>query len=137
MPPRGAGRPTLASVVAANPDTFAKLLRYSVALFGLSIGSFLLLSSARLGLGARLTGIEKQGPRDVLAAVVGISVAWLVIAVYVVDAWNEEPDAAPPTAATTTAAAATTAAGATTTATATQRAASDGADGVRFRGERG
>ena len=68
MPPRGE-RPTLASVIAANPDTFAKLLRYSAALFGLSLGSFLLLSSARLGVGARITGLEEQGPRDVVAAV--------------------------------------------------------------------
>jgi hypothetical protein len=94
MPPRGSERPTLASVVAANPDTFAKLTRYSVALFGLSLGSFLLLSSARLGVGARITGLEAQGPRDVVAAIVGVTVAWLVIAAYVVDAWHE-PDEAP------------------------------------------
>ena len=136
MPPRGE-RPTLASVIAANPDTFAKLLRYSAALFGLSLGSFLLLSSARLGVGARITGLEEQGPRDVVAAVVGVTVAWLVIAVYVVDAWNEEPDPPQPQpqAATRTAA--------TTDSTAARLAASDdnegsarAADGVRFRGER-
>ena len=138
MPPRSE-RPTLASVIAANPDTFAKLLRYSAALFGLSLGSFLLLSSARLGVGARITGLEEQGPRDVVAAVVGVTVAWLVIAVYVVDAWNEDPDPPQPQPQPQP----TTRTAATTASAAARLAASDdnegsarAADGVRFRGER-
>ena len=103
MPPRPSSeRPTISSVIAANPDTFAKLLRYSIALFVLSLGSFGVLSSARLGLGARITGIEAQGARDVVAAAVGITVAWIVIAVYVVDAWHEEPDPPAPTQTTET-----------------------------------
>jgi len=88
-------RPTISSVIAANPDTFAKLLRYSLALFGLSLGCFLALSSARLGLGARLTGIEAQGARDVVAAAAAVTVAWLVIAAYVVDAWLEPDEPSP------------------------------------------
>ena len=133
MPPRSE-RPTLASVIAANPDTFAKLLRYSAALFGLSLGSFLLLSSARLGVGARITGLEEQGPRDVVAAVVGVTVAWLVIAVYVVDAWNEEPDPPPQPAARTAATPASTAA--RLTASDDNEGPARAADGVRVRGER-
>ena len=82
-------RPTIGSVIKANPDTFRKLVRYSVAIFGLSLGSFLAL---HFGLADRLLGISDRATRDTLAAGVGVLVANLVVAAYAWDAFHAPDD---------------------------------------------
>jgi hypothetical protein len=82
-------RPTLRSVLDRNPDTAFKLFSYSLALFGFSLGTFFFLSSEAIG---SILVSPNKATRDVVAAVGGILVANIIIAVYVIDAFNEKPD---------------------------------------------
>ena len=84
-------KPTIRSVLDRNPDTAYKLFSYSLALFGLSLGTFFFLSSEAIG--SKLVS-PNRATRDVVAAIGGILVANIIIALYVIDAFNEKPDEA-------------------------------------------
>lgn len=82
-------KPTLRSIIEGNPDTFQKLIFYSVTLFVSSLGTFLLLGSEDFG--GKLVSSNKA-TRDIVAAIGGILVTNIIIAIYVIDAFNEKSD---------------------------------------------
>jgi len=82
-------KPTLRSIFEGNPDTFRKLIFYSITLFVFSLGTFLLLGSEEVG--GKLISSNKA-TRDIVAAISGILVTNIIIAIYVIDAFTENPD---------------------------------------------
>jgi threonine/homoserine efflux transporter RhtA len=85
----------LSDVYRANRGTFNKLFGFSACMFASALGAFYAVSSERVG---SLFAATSAG-RDVAGAVAAVIVTNIVIACYVVMAFNEgveDSDNAPP-----------------------------------------